>query len=290
MKSRKEKDVIRFDWAMKRLLRDKANFVVLEGLLTSLLGHKIKIDSLLESESNKRYFDEKSNRVDIAARDEEGNHILIEVQNERENEYFHRVLFGTSRLIIDHLKEGESYGKIPKVYSINIVYFKLGNNSDYVYHGSTEFLGLHNGEPLQLSKGMQREFDAERPGEIMPEYYVLMANDFNRWSKTPLDQWMYFLGTEKIPEDATAPGLQEARERLAVDRLSKGEREAYYKHLDNMRSLDSITETAFMEGEMKGIEKEKWHTARLLKEKGMDFNFISSVTGLSPDDLKNNLS
>ena len=43
---------IRFDWAMKRLLRDKANFQVLEGLLTTLLNEKITIKNLLESESN----------------------------------------------------------------------------------------------------------------------------------------------------------------------------------------------------------------------------------------------
>ena len=43
---------IRFDWAMKRLLRNKANFGVLEGLLTTLLDEKITISQLLESESN----------------------------------------------------------------------------------------------------------------------------------------------------------------------------------------------------------------------------------------------
>ena len=32
---------IRFDWAMQRLLRNKANFSVLEGLLTTLLGENI---------------------------------------------------------------------------------------------------------------------------------------------------------------------------------------------------------------------------------------------------------
>ena len=31
---------IRFDWAMKRLLRNKANFAVLEGFLTTLLNEK----------------------------------------------------------------------------------------------------------------------------------------------------------------------------------------------------------------------------------------------------------
>lgn len=43
---------IRFDWAMRRLLRNKANFSVLESLLTTLLGEKIVIQKLLESESS----------------------------------------------------------------------------------------------------------------------------------------------------------------------------------------------------------------------------------------------
>ena len=43
---------IRFDWAIKRLLRNKANFGVLEGFLTVLLGEEIHILEILESEGN----------------------------------------------------------------------------------------------------------------------------------------------------------------------------------------------------------------------------------------------
>ena len=43
---------IRFDWAVKRMLRDKANCAVLEGLITVLLGEKITISEILESEGN----------------------------------------------------------------------------------------------------------------------------------------------------------------------------------------------------------------------------------------------
>ena len=60
---------IRFDWAMKRLLRNKANFGVLEGLLTTLLDEKITISQLLESESNQEYEFDKYNRVDLLALD-----------------------------------------------------------------------------------------------------------------------------------------------------------------------------------------------------------------------------
>ena len=59
--------IIRFDWAAKRILRDKANFGVLEGLLTVLIGEPIRIQQLLESESNQNSIDDKFNLVDIKA-------------------------------------------------------------------------------------------------------------------------------------------------------------------------------------------------------------------------------
>ena len=38
---------VRFDWAIKRLLRRKANFGVLEGFLTVFLGERIRIVEIL---------------------------------------------------------------------------------------------------------------------------------------------------------------------------------------------------------------------------------------------------
>lgn len=279
----RDKKLIRFDWAIKRLLRNKADHSVLEGFLTSLIGKEIKIKAFLESEGNKRYADEKSNRVDISAEDTEGNKIIIEVQNETENEYFQRILFGTSKMIMDHIKEGEPYEKVPKVYSINIVYFDLGDKTDYVYHGFTEFKGLHTNEPLLLRDRFNKKFSYETPGEVLPEYYILLANDFDRWSKVHLDQWMYFLSTSTIPDDADAPGLKEAREQLQIDNLSREDRNAYYKHLDNMRSLVSMVETAYLDGEYKGEAKGRAEVMKAIalkmKEKGYSDEEIADITG-----------
>ena len=78
---------IRFDWAMKRLLRNKANFAVLEGFLTTLLRDRIKIQKLLESESNQEEEFDKYNRVDLLAEDSKGTLLLIEIQNNNEYAY-----------------------------------------------------------------------------------------------------------------------------------------------------------------------------------------------------------
>ena len=288
---------IRFDWAMKRLLRDKANYGVLEGFLTTLLNKNIKIKKLLESESNQETEDDKQNRVDMLAEDEHGELYIIEVQNETEVAYFQRMLFGTSKLVTEYINRGQSYDKIRKVYSVNIVYFNLGGGTDIVYHGKTEFRGIHNGEVLSLSPFQKQKFQVSAVSDLYPEYYILKVNDFNKWSKVPLEQWIYFLNTADIPHDATAPGLDEARHKLQLEKMTHAEREAYYRHLDNLVILrDNIT-TAYEEGKMEGLAEVRAErrakgraegiaeTARKMKEGGLPAEQIQQFTGLSPEEI-----
>lgn len=75
-----ENKYIRFDWAAKRMLRDKANFAVLEGLITVLIGEAVHIIEILESEGNRESADDKYNRVDIKALNSKGEIIIVEVQ------------------------------------------------------------------------------------------------------------------------------------------------------------------------------------------------------------------
>ena len=248
-----EDQLVRFDWAIKRLLRHKADHTVLEGFLTSLLGEKIKIEKILESESNREYEENKSNRVDLLAEDAHGRKILIEVQNETEDSYFHRMLFGTSKVIAEYLKKGEDYDKITKVYSINIVYFKIGIGSDYIYRGTTEFRGLHNDEPFELPEHIQGKYKVEKVSDLFPEYYILMANDFDKVAKTPIDQWMHFLSHSELPTNADAPGLREAAEQLRFATLTPEQRRDYDSYIDNMVSLEAIVESALYRGRYEGI-------------------------------------
>ena len=284
---------------MKRLLRDKANYGVLEGFLTTLLNKKIKIKKLLESESNQDSEDDKQNRVDVLAEDEHGELYIIEVQNETEVAYFQRMLFGTSKLVTEYINRGQSYDKIRKVYSVNIVYFNLGGGTDIVYHGKTEFRGIHNGEVLSLSPFQKQKFQVSAVSDLYPEYYILKVNDFNKWSKVPLEQWIYFLNTAEIPHDATAPGLDEARKKLQFDKMTHAEREAYYRHLDNVVILQDNISTARGEGRMEGRAEGREEgraegraegiaeTARKMKEGGLPIEQISKFTGLSIEEISN---
>lgn len=280
---------IRFDWAMKRLLRNKANFAVLEGFLTTLLRDRIKIQKLLESESNQEEEFDKYNRVDLLAEDSKGTLLLIEIQNNNEYAYFQRMLFGTSKLVTEYINRGEGYDKVRKVYSINIVYFSLGHGKDIVYHGKTEFRGIHQNDILELSPFQRQTFKVDTVSQLYPEYYILKVNDFNQVAKTPLEEWIYYLNTGEIPDQAQAPGLNAARERLKLDRMSKDELKAYYRHLDNIVILRDNINTERAEGRAEGLEagrqEERRQNAIRMKAKGFPTQDIADITGLSPEEI-----
>lgn len=281
---------IRFDWAMKRLLRNKANYAVLEGLLTTLLEEKVTIHKLLESESNQEDEFDKYNRVDMLAENSKGELVLIEVQNNNEYAYFQRMLFGASKLVTEYINRGEGYEKVRKVYSVNIVYFSLGHGKDFVYHGKTEFVGIHNGDILELSPFQKQTFKVDKVSQLYPEYYILKVNDFNRVAKTPLEEWIYYLNTGNVPENATAPGLDTVKEQLKLDRMSREELKAYYKHLDNIVILrDNImTERAEgrAEGIREGVEKSRLDMARSMKTDGLPIETIAKYTHLSAEEIE----
>ena len=116
----KKRKLITFDWAIKRLLRSKANFGILEGFLSELLKEDITILDVLESESNKDYKLDKFNRVDLKVRNQKQEIIIIEIQYDREYDYLQRIFYGVSKTAIEHLEESKSYAGITKVISINI--------------------------------------------------------------------------------------------------------------------------------------------------------------------------
>ncbi|MBR5664794.1 MAG: Rpn family recombination-promoting nuclease/putative transposase, partial [Bacteroidales bacterium] len=109
---------IRFDWAAKHILRDKADFSVFEGFLTVLLKERVKIVELLESESNQQNEDDKFNRVDIKAKNSNGEIILVEIQQSEEYYYLQRMVYCVAKTITEHITKGKQYSDVKKVYSV----------------------------------------------------------------------------------------------------------------------------------------------------------------------------
>jgi predicted transposase/invertase (TIGR01784 family) len=243
---------ISFDWALKKLLRQKTNYGILEGFLSVLLKEDITIKHITDPEANKESETLKINRVDIMVEDAKQRLMLIELQYNREIDYFYRMLFATSKASIEHIKKGYDYSKIKKVYSINLLYFELGQGKDYVYHGKNEFKGIHVGDTLQLSKVQKEQFLYDEVYQIYPEYYVIKINSFNDIAKDSLDEWIYFLKHSKVPENYSAKGLKEVEEKMRIEQLSPKEKEAYVRHQLSLISERNVVDTARKEGKVEG--------------------------------------
>lgn len=317
-----DNNYIRFDWAIKRILRDKANKGVLEGLMTVLIGQPITITNILESESNRDSKEDKSNRVDVKACTKDGEIIIVEVQLAREKHFMQRILFGTSKAIVEQIKKGQDYKHIKKVYSINVLYFDLGEGADYVYHGKTIFTGMNQPESVLKFNKRESEIVSDAaavvsPKEAFPEYYLLRVNQFNEVAKTDIEEWMAYLKDGIIRPDTKTPGLQEAKEKLAYMRMSEKERHEYEEYMVSVHAYNDVIDTAKeeglakglaegrakglaegrakglaegraegrAEGEAKGRAEERAEVARKLKQSGVPLDIISSSTGLTADEI-----
>ncbi len=280
------KKLIRFDWAIKRLLRNKANFVVLEGFLSELLFDNIKIEQILESESNQETEDNKFNRVDILTKNSKNELIIIEIQNTYEIDYFHRMAFGVSKSIAENLKLGQKYLEIKKVISVNIVYFDLGQGQDYVYNGKTEFTGLHQKDTLSLSDKQKQTFSKDKVSDIFPEYYLIKVNQFNDNAKDTLDEWVYFLKNSEVKDNFKAKGLREAGEVLDIMRLPKDDEYGYNRYLDSLHLKASEIFSLQTEAEFNAKDERSIEIAINLISNGLDNNLIANSTNLSIEKIE----
>lgn len=209
---------IRFDWAAKRMLRDKANFGVLEGLITVLLNEKVKIVEILESEGNQNDEYDKFNRVDIKAKNSKDEIIIVEIQLTRELYYLERILYGVAKAITEHINLGDKYDKVKKIYSISILYFDLGQGSDFLYHGQVVFTGVYTKDTLRISSKDNDIIQMKAPEGIFPEYFIIRVNEFNKVATTPLEEWVDYLKSGNINDNTKAPGLGEARKNFNISR------------------------------------------------------------------------
>ena len=285
-----EKQLIRFDWAIKNILRDKANFGILEGSLSELLKEDITIIEILESESNRDTEDNKLNRVDILAKDEEESYIIFEIQVTKELDYLSRILFGVSKVISERLLKGLDYKNVNKVYSVNIVYFDLGHGQDYVYKGNTNFYGLHKHDKLALNEQQKKIYSFEKVEEIFPEYYILKVEQFDDETKDTLDEWIYFLKNEQIKSGSIAKGLNEAKQKLDVLHMDENDKRKYDRYLDELHYESSMVTSSYgigkIEGKIEGREERGTEIAKEMLSDGESIDKIIKYTKLSREEIE----
>ncbi|XCN73144.1 MAG: PD-(D/E)XK nuclease family transposase [Candidatus Electrothrix aestuarii] len=285
-----KRTLVSFDWAIKNILRDKANYDVLEGFLSTLLEKDITILSVLESEGNQQDESDKFNRVDLVVEDENGDIFIIEVQNSRERHYLQRLLYGTSKLVVDHISLGDSFHKVKKIISISILYFLFGEGeNDYLYRGSTEFYGINTQESLHLKPAKRRAVLGREiaAGNIFPEYYLIEVERFHDIISKGIDEWVYLFKNSEVRPDFTSKNIQAAAEKLDLLKMPEKERKAYERYMTDRASERDMIETARVEGRAEGNFEGKLEIAvNMLRKEKYTVEEIAETTGLSEEQVR----
>ncbi|MBI4777581.1 Rpn family recombination-promoting nuclease/putative transposase [Candidatus Desantisbacteria bacterium] len=233
---------------------------------------------------NKETAEDKFNRVDLLVENSKGEIIIVEVQVEDQLDYIQRLIYGTAKVITEYIKQSMSYREIKKVISVSLLYFDLGQGDDYIYHGTTKLIGIHNHEELELSKKQQEEFQKDQIHELFPEYYLIRVNQFNDLAKDRLDEWVYFLKNEIIEDNFTAKGLKAAKEKLDVMKLPKKEQVSYKCYLESLHDRASFYESTYVQGEKKGREEGMKEGKEEGKKEGLQEALKKMIASGIPED------
>ena len=297
-----EREIISFDYAIKSILRDKANFDILSGFLTELLQKPVSVQEILESEGNTESSDGKVNRLDLKAKIDAGEIAVFEIQFFDQVDFLGKALFNASKAVVEQVSAGELFD-IKKVYSVNIAYFGMGAKYEYVFVANfSEFKGVHFKEVIPFSQNLDPLSKATNA--IHPEYFLILPKKFNEkkegtWSA--LDECVYVLKRSSVKSDFKAAGIQAASEKLDVLKMTPEQRAEYErKKIIDMTHKSQIY-TAELKGERRGeaIGLEKGESIGLEKgeaigmektvlrgySKGHSIDTIAGFTDLSPDQI-----
>jgi len=309
-----EREIISFDYAIKNILRDKANFDILSGFLTELLLKPVSVQEILESEGNTSIPEGKVNRLDLKAKIDDDEIAVFEIQFFDQIDFLGKVLFNACKAVVEQVSSGELYD-VKKVYSVNIAYFGMGAKNEYVFVANlTEFKGIHYNEVIPFSQNLNPLSQVRR--DIHPEYFLILPRKYDEKNEKKkegtngkFDEWVYVLKHASVKSDFTAAGIQAAGEKLDVLKMKPEQRSEYERKKMIDISQKSQLYTAELKGEKRGLEKgeviglekgkaiglEKGKAIGLEKEKeqavvrghnkGYSIDTIAEFTDLSPAQI-----
>ena len=266
------------DFVFKKIFGE--NLAALEDFLKSLLdlpAGEYKGLKVIDSNLDREFIEDKLGILDVKIITTSGKVIDIEVQIKPQLFIWNRVLFYTSKMVVEQVKSGYQYDKINKVISILITDFVMIKEND-AYHNRFRLYDENT--------------KARFPGSI--EINVLELPKIQKADGTQLGNWMRFLSA-KTEEDfmtvaQTSPVINEAWGMIKY--LSGDERErAMAAAVEKSRmDLDSYIADARYEGLQEGRQEGRQEglqgvVRNALREK-MPMENIARLTGLSLEEIK----
>ncbi|BBB57365.1 chromosome segregation ATPase [Candidatus Megaera polyxenophila] len=279
----------------KKIFGVEENKDLLISLINSILGKEDQVldITLLNPYNPQNFRQDKLSILDIKAKGIDGKRFNIEIQISDEADYDKRALYYWAKLYTEQLKVAQDYSTLAKAIGIHILNFTSipeAENYHNVFHITEKENGFAYFKDLELHTIELNKFTCDSSEELQ---------DIVAKTRNALDMWLTFLTrhdllkADKLPKELDNDKLKKALKVLDVLNFSEEERELYEDHLKWLRieantlkkTAEKAKEEGIAEGIEKGIEKRNIEVAINMIKQKLDNKLISSVTGLTLEEI-----
>ena len=281
------------DFIFKKLFGEKDDEIILLSFLNAILS-KTYTEPLTEiiiienKELTKEMLEDKTGRIDVRAKTQNGEQIDVEVQLTDQNNMDKRTLFYWGKLFLEGIKQGEDYTTLKKVITINLVNFNYLETKDY--HSSFH-LWEDSEKDYLLSDVMEIHFIE------LPKFRKNKLENIKEGNKE-LNRWLSFLqqdiSEERLEEiikmDPAIKMAEEKLEKLSHDpdtiALYRAREDSAHERANLISTgIRRGIEEGIQQGIQQGIHQRNIELAINLLDI-LDDETISQKTGLSVEEVK----
>lgn len=264
------------DFVFKLLFGDEKNKDLLIDFLNSILNtphSELEDIELINTELLREFAEDRKGILDVRARTKVGEQIDIEIQVLYTDYMAERTLFYWSKMYNGQIKSGDTYDKLKKCITINIVDFKcLPTNK---VHSSFHITEDETNEKLT---------------DVLEIHYLelpkLFDSNVKKDENDDIIQWMMFLeaknkeGFEMLAEkNAKIKKAYNLLEVISKDDIKRAAYEAREAELhDQMTRLKAARE--------EGAKENSRKTAKNFLLMGLDIELVAKGTGLTIEEVR----
>ena len=276
------------DYFVRYLLGSVGNEDILENIVNCVLRdsgfEEVYNLEIINPHNLPENINLKESVLDVKAITKDNKKIIIEIQLSGNIDFVKRIYYYIAKNIVSELNENESYDIISQVISINFVNFNMDFYDEGKAHRCFKLIDTQN---HNVSLDIIQMHIIEIPRFIK----ILYNSNTDDIKKNKILSWIEFFTVKDLEEvkdklkevNSIMPKVIDKYERFIS---SKEEMEVY-----NARDAFLYGQTIMLkkereEGIKEGIEKEKYSLAINMKNKNMDINLISELTGLSIEEVK----
>ena len=271
------------DVGFKRIFGQELSKPLLLDFLNSLFEGEKRIVNLtfLDKEQPALFEEDRSLIYDIYCETDEGEKIIVEMQNKSQPFFKNRSIYYVSESIARQGERGSAWN-----YAIDSVYLVA-----FLNFSPIDFKKQFRTDVVLAEKGTKEQFsDKLRMIYLQLPLFKKEADE----CENQVERWIYLLKNmetlNRLPWAAQSAVFQKLESIADVGGMTRAERLQYDEALKKYRDTISVFEGVRLEGRMEGNAEgrleEKIAIARNLKSMGMSISDVSKATGLSEEGIK----